>query len=467
MKIAKVRPILKKGRIQDITNYRPISILPAFSEIFETLIHNRVISFLNKYNLISSAQNGFRANKSTYTAIQSFLEDILTTLDSKRFAMGIFLDLTKAFDVINHDRLLTKLDLYGLRGKIHEWMTSYLTNRFQYVEIYHQDHVSCYSKSFTSSLKEIKHGVPQGSVLGPLLFLLFINDLPHAIPQAKVVLFADDTNILFTDNSLSSLNIKIKKVIDQLESWFNVNQLFVNTDKTKVLFFHGKGSTSRNRPVIRLFNRELVYSSSVKFLGIDISENLSWLNHTQYICLKLSKALYLIKSLRNSVSLQVLRNVYFTKFESIFKYGIMFWGGGGKEIDTVFKVQKKCIRAIMGVDNRASCRRLFGELEILTVTSLYILEILCFIIKNRIYTTLNSDVHNYNTKHKHNLYAQHCNTNRCKRSVINMGIKLYNNLPMELKNVSDFKVFRRKLKCYLLHNAFYSLQEFFICKMLN
>ena len=115
----------------------------------------------------------------------------------------------------------------------------------------------------------------------------------------------------------------------------------------------------------------------------------------------------------------------------------------------------------MGVDNRASCRRLFGELEILTVTSLYILEILCFIIKNRIYTTLNSDVHNYNTKHKHNLYAQHCNTNRCKRSVINMGIKLYNNLPMELKNVSDFKVFRRKLKCYLLHSAFYSLQEFF------
>ncbi|PNF26486.1 hypothetical protein B7P43_G14318 [Cryptotermes secundus] len=348
MKIAKVRPILKKGRIQDITNYRPISILPAFSKIFETLIHNRVISFLNKYNLISSAQNGFRANKSTYTAIQSFLEDILTTLDSKRFAMGVFLDLTKAFDVINHDRLLTKLDLYGLRGKIHEWMTSYLTNRFQYVEIYHQDHVSCYSKSFTSSLKEIKHGVPQGSVLGPLLFLLFINDLPHAIPQAKVVLFADDTNILFTDNSLSSLNIKIKKVIDQLESWFNVNQLFVNTDKTKVLFFHGKGSTSRNRPVIRLFNRELVYSSSVKFLGIDISENLSWLNHTQYICLKLSKALYLIKSLRNSVSLQVLRNVYFTKFESIFKYGIMFWGGGGKEIDTVFKVQKKMHKSHYG-----------------------------------------------------------------------------------------------------------------------
>jgi hypothetical protein len=164
------------------------------------------------------------------------------------------------------------------------------------VEIYYQDHVSSCSKSFTSNLNEIKRGVPQGSVSGPL-FLLFINDLPDALPLAKVVLFADDTNIFG----------KIKKVIDQLESWFNDNQLLINTDKTKALFFHGKGLVSKYRPAIWLCNREVLYSSTAKLLGIEILENLSWKNYIQHLCPKLNKALYLIKSLRNSVSLRALK----------------------------------------------------------------------------------------------------------------------------------------------------------------
>jgi hypothetical protein len=159
-------------------------------------MYNRVVSFLNKHNLITNAQNGFHANKCTYTAIQSFIEEILNALDSKHLAVGLFLDLSKEFHVINHDRLLAKLELYGFRGKIHDWMTSYLTNKFQCMEIYYQDHVSSCCKSFTSNLNGIKRGVPQGSVLGPLLFLLFINDLPDALPLAKVVLCVDNTNIL-------------------------------------------------------------------------------------------------------------------------------------------------------------------------------------------------------------------------------------------------------------------------------
>jgi hypothetical protein len=215
---------------------------------FSLYFQNRAVSFLNKHNLITSVQNGFHANKSTYTAIQSFIAEILNSLDSKHLAVGLFLDLSKAFDIINHDRLLAKFKLYGLRGKSHEWMTSYLTKRFQYVEIYYQAHVSSCSKSFTSNLNEIKHSVPQGSVLGPLLLLLFINDLPDALPLVKVVLFADDTNILLINNSIEALNGKIKKVIDQLESWFNDNQLVINTDKTKALFFHRKGFLSKYRP---------------------------------------------------------------------------------------------------------------------------------------------------------------------------------------------------------------------------
>jgi hypothetical protein len=291
--------------------------------------------------LIVSAQNGFRANKSTYTAIQSFIEEILNALDSTHLAVGLFLDLSKTFYIINHDRLLAKLA--GSEGKIHEWMTSYLTNRLQYVEIYYQDHVSSCSKSFTSTLNEIKRGVPQGSVLGPLLFLLFINDLPDALPLAKVVLFADDTNILLIDNSIEALNGKIKKVIDQLDTWLNDNQLLINADRMKSLFFHGKGLVSKYIPATCVCNREVLYSSRAKFLGIEISENLSWKNYIQYLCPKLNKALYLIKSLRKSVSLWVLNNIYFIKIESILKYGIIYWGGGCKVVVAVFKIKKKCL----------------------------------------------------------------------------------------------------------------------------
>jgi hypothetical protein len=168
----------------------------------------------------------------------------------------------------------------------------------------------------------------------------------------------------------------------------------------------------------------------------------------------------LIKSLCDSVSLSIFKNIYITKFESVLKYGILFWGGQLKDMETVFKVQKKCLRVIKGVNYRVSCRSMFGELKILTVTSLYIFEILCFIIKNEIYTTQYSDIHSYNTIHKYNLYVQLCNTDCCKKSVINMGIQIFNGLPLELKSIEHFKIFK-KLKNYLICNEFYSLHEFF------
>jgi hypothetical protein len=137
-----------------------------------------------------------------------------------------------------------------------------------------------------------------------------------------------------------------------------------------------------------------------------------------------------------------------------------YFGKGGPRTLILYSKYKKTLRLIRGVNNRMSCRSMFGEFKILTVTSLYVFEILCFIIKNKIYTTQNSDIHSYNTIHKHNLYVQQCNTACCKKSVINRGTKIYNNLPLEIKSVENFKVFKKKLKNYLLHSAFYCLQEF-------
>jgi retron-type reverse transcriptase len=183
-------------------------------------MYNRVVNFLDKFNLVSIAQNGFMKNKSTYPAIQTFIGEVQKILDNKQLAFGIFLDLSKAFDVIDHDLLLAKLELYGLRGISYEWMRSYLADRSQFVEIHHMDQNTLKIKTVTLTLKEIEYGVPQGSVLGPLLFLMFINDLPRVIQNAEVVLFADDTSILITENNTLLLNEKIQNVGKQLQNWF-------------------------------------------------------------------------------------------------------------------------------------------------------------------------------------------------------------------------------------------------------
>jgi hypothetical protein len=161
------------------------------------------VSFLNKHNLISDAQNGFREKKSTFTATQSFIEDVQKALDNKLFAMGIFFYLSKAFDVINHKLLFNKLELYGIRKNSYSLISSYLTGRSQFVEIQHIDSKTSSLMTFTSSCKELNYGVPHGSVLGPLLFLLFINDLPKAIQDAKIILFVDDNNILLIEKTLN------------------------------------------------------------------------------------------------------------------------------------------------------------------------------------------------------------------------------------------------------------------------
>jgi len=460
-KIVKVKPLYKKGDRHDMNNYRPISVISVFAKLLERIMYNRLISFFHKHNILTEVQNGFRKGKCIETATQALIERIQEAIDKRMYSIGIFIDLSKAYDVLNHKLLLEKLSYYGVRGTTNSWFKSYLTNRKQSIEISQSDDQNVVVNRYRSVLMELKQGIPQGSVLGPLLFLLYINDLPLNINGANLVMFADDISILITDSDKGALQGNINRITSELELWFNKNNLVINTTKTGIMAFHNKQTVQKVKPKVIINKMNLHYTGETKFLGIHITESLQWNAHIKALACKLSKVAFMIKSLREILSTYMVRNFYFTKFQSLLRFGILLWGGvGGETNKKIFRLQKRVIRLMAGVNSRTSCRQLFKKLNILTLSSLYILEVTCFIRKHCQSLELNLNVHCHNTRRKTDIHKKSCRTNVYKTSVINMGTKIYNKLPDYMKEIDNYKSFRNKLKSFLFQHTFYSVEEF-------
>ena len=300
----------------------------------------------------------------------SLTEAIRNTLDNKRFGCGIFIDLQKAFDTVNHRMLLSKLEHYGIRGCALEWFRSYLSDRKKYVFV----------KGNNSNLLSITCGVPQGSVLGPLLFLIYINDLPNASKKLKFYLFADDTNVYYDYNDLSNLTKIVTKELRFVKKWLDANKLSLNIAKTNYIIFH---SSSVNVPSdfnIKIGKKHIKRVKFVKFLGLLLDEHLSWKYHLNELSKKLARTCGMFFKIRDLLPLNVLICLYNAFFLSFLQYGLIVWGQTyASYIDPIFKLQRKAVRAISFQPRMSPSLPIFNDLKLLKLSQLFELRLLIFV----------------------------------------------------------------------------------------
>ena len=290
--------------------------LTSFSKVLEKALYNRLIEYLNDNNILNP-QFGFRKRLSTENPILKLTHEILNALNNKAMVGSIFFDLAKAFDSVNHLILIKNLPYYGITGKAKMLIESYLLNRFQRVQL----ESSTLNSKTISSWSKVKHGVPQGSVLGPLLFLLYINDLLKAIlSNATPILFADDTSILITGQDKHKYQDDLNVTFEHISNWFRVNSLSLNISKTCYIQFSGKNTNYMDLNIIYK-NNYISQVKEIKFLGLYINNTLSWKTHIDKILPKLCSACFSMKSVKPFVSQQMLKVIYYSHFHSIMTLG--------------------------------------------------------------------------------------------------------------------------------------------------
>ena len=348
---------------------------------------------------------------------------------------ALFMDLSRAFDCVNHEKLLSKLRHYGIRGIAHELFRSYLSSRRQFVSV-------C---SGVSDFLSVDIGVPQGSILGPILFLVYMNDLPANLTNCCTILFADDTTIINSELNEETLCERHRLNMAEAERWFGCNGLKLNTEKTQRIQFMPRPGAS----------------SSVKLLGVLVDSGLRWKEHINFLAGKLNASIYQIRKTAEILNDEAARMLYFATFQSTVSYSIVLWGNSSGW-RRVFILQKKAVRILGGAHYREHCKPYFKKLKILTVPSLYIYHALLYVKANLGSFSRRADIHEHQTRGSRHLEIPFHRLNISQGSVLYQGVKLFNALERDVQCLPLCR-FKICVKNMLLNEAFYSVSEFFEC----
>ena len=432
-KQAKVTPIFKNGDKSDVGNYRPISVLSIVSKILERAVHDQLYTYLTSNSILHPSQSGFRSGHSTNTALLDVSDFILENMNEGRATAAIFLDLKKAFDTVNHDILISKLHFYGIKGSALNWFISYLTNRSQIVTI----------NSHFSDPQNINIGVPQGSILGPLLFIIYVNSLPDSV-TCKCIMYADDTTLLCSSSDPISLQSDLTSSLTSIANWFEVNKLTLNVKKTKLMIF-GTNNILRNFENISLtYATDLIDRvDSYKYLGVLFDPCLTWCNHVNSISSNISKRIGLIRRIKFFLPISTLIKLANALVMPHFDYCSSVWSNCNVQYSNNLQIlQNRLARVLVSADIRTRIIDLMNALNWNKLDQRWKLQLLLTTFK-----CLKGDAPVYLSSqfsfatHSHHTRGQTFNTlivpswknSSGKRTFYYRASKLWNNLPNDIR----------------------------------
>ena len=449
LKIGCLSPVYKKGDKLNLENYRPICSLSPLSKIFERIIYNKMIAYIDKNNIMSETQFGFRKKMSTETALMKFMDYVHSGLSAKHYVGTVFMDLSKAFDVMNHEILKQKLEHYGFRGIFLDFMMQFVQDRRYFVNV----------NGLNSDIHNVNIGVPQGSTLGPLLFLIYVNDMKNSSSILKFIQFADDTTILFNCTDFNLLQSTLETEGNKVIEWLIANKLLINLAKTQSILF-----TFRRRIQllsINLNNIVIKEQDIVTFLGVVIDNKLNWKAHISHICSKVSKSIAIIRILKFIFPKEILKMLYMSLIYSYLNYCNLIWGSAENGIiQPLFILQKKAIRIMNKSHYLDHTSPIFKSLETLTVFQIFDSNCLMFAFKcincntfpyyrNKFSQSLN--VHTYNTRYNDNYRInERARLRVIQRSFLHNGICSWNSLDNWKYDYYSISTFKKKIKSFLL-----------------
>ena len=443
LKIARITPIHKEGSFNDPSNFRPISSLSYLSKTYEKFFSQRLIKFCNKYSLISSKQFGFQHGKSTTDALVSLTEDIYSALDNHLHYLAAIIDVKKAFDCVNHSILISKLQRYGVRGIPLKWLTSYLSDRRCYVEL----------GTFKSNLKTFNMGVPQGSILGPTLFLIYVNNLTKFSDILQTQLFADDTIVYNRGTSIDTLTSSTNEELSKLKDWTLANKLTIHAGKTKLLMISNR-IPSHQSISIKIMDKEIFPSLSCKYLGIYLDHKLTFKEHIQYINSKISRNTGILYKIREYLPLKARLDYYYAYIYPYLTYNTIIWGGTYlTHLQPIILQQKRTIRTIANAGFLDHTDPLFKKFRLLKFQDIYKFQLgtYMFHAKKRGEYPTQTNVHTRSRGANLARSVFHGLTST-QHAVSYAGPTFWNKLPPSLRTIKSFSRFKKSLKDYLLDN---------------
>ena len=438
-KHATVIPIPKEGDHADVNNLRPISLLPLPGKLLEQVVHQQIMEYISMHNLLCKEQGGFRKGFSTISKIADFTDDLFTAINENKLTLAAFIDLRKAFDTVNHNILLQKLKTLGLHLQELKWFESYLVQRFQ----------QTLANGIMSDKLEVYCGVPQGSILGPLLFLIYVNDLPRVIKFSTVHMYADDTVIYLSGRNTAEIEQSLQADLNNLAQWCSSNKLTINTTKTKTMTFGTPQQTKRMQNVRFTLNEQVLgFVESYKYLGVTLDKNLNFQKHVKSIIKTLSYKIYLLSKIRPFLTEKAAVLIYKSMVLPYIDYGDTFYFSCTKDLlNKLQRMQNRALKIIFRLNRRFPTKELHQTAGVLMLDKRREMHLLNLMYK-RSKIDQYIDARSINTRaHRGTLMLiERPTLDKFRASVKFAGATLWNSLPTELQTINTYNSFRYQTK---------------------